>query len=67
MTGNKASFFPAFKDVYPLVCYLSLHYGGDTLLLELSVFRLYSIPEPIIKVDDGAEAFTGIGEDYRGF
>jgi len=69
MTGHKATLFPPFQDVYPSDCYLSLHYGGETLLLELSVFRLYSIPTPalpIIKVDS-AEAFTGDGADYRGF
>ena len=52
VTGNKAAFFPAIKDVYPSKSYLSLYYGGETLLLELSVFRLYGIPTiPIFKVD----------------
>ena len=44
VTGNKAALFPAIKEVYPSVCYLSLHYGGETLLLELSPFILYMIP-----------------------
>jgi len=41
VTGNKATFFPAIQDVYPSTSYLSLHYGGETLLLELSLFILY--------------------------
>ena len=51
VTGNKVAFFPAFKDVYPSDCYLSLHYGGETLLLELSPFILYTIPAPTINPD----------------
>jgi hypothetical protein len=70
VTGNKVAFFPPFQDVYQSTSYLSLHYGDETLLLELSVFRLYNIPTPtvpiILKVD-AAEAFTGNGVDYRGF
>jgi len=62
VAGNKATFFPAFQDVYPSESYLSLHYRGEILLLKLSVFRLYSIP-----IVDAAEAFTGNGGDYRGF
>jgi len=49
VTGNKASFFPAIKDVYPSTSYLSLHYGGETLLLELSPIILYTIPAPPLK------------------
>ena len=44
MTGNKAALFPAIEDVYPTISYLSLHYRGETLLLELSLFILYTIP-----------------------
>jgi len=65
VVGNKATFFPAFQDVYPSASYLSLHYGDETLLLELSVFRLYG--KPTIPLVDTAEAFTGDGADYRGF
>ena len=70
MTGNKAILFPPFQDVYPSDCYLSLYYGGETLLLELSVFRLYSIPTPAVPIIlklDAAEALSGDGADYRGF
>jgi len=48
VSGNKASFFPAIQDVYPSASYLSLHYGGDTLLLKLSPYILYTIPVPPI-------------------
>jgi len=34
--------------VYPSTSYLSLHYGSETLLLELSPFILYTIPAPDI-------------------
>jgi len=65
VTGNKATFFPAIQDVYPSDTYISLHYESETLLLKLSVFRLYSLPtEPI---EDTTEDLTGNGADYRGF
>ena len=72
VTGNKAVLFPALQDVYPSTSYLSLHYRGETLLLELSVFRLYSIPTPTIprvevKVENAIEKITSYGEFYRGF
>ena len=44
VTGNKATLFPSIQDVYPSTSYLSLFYGGETLLLELSPFILYTIP-----------------------
>jgi hypothetical protein len=58
--------------VYPSTSYLSLHYGGETLLLELAVFDLYSIPIPIIplvevKVVKEEEKSTLSGADYRGY
>jgi hypothetical protein len=34
--------------VYSSASYLSLHYGGDTLLLKLSPYILYTIPVPPI-------------------
>jgi len=46
VTGNKATFLPVIEDVYPSTCYLSLHYYGETFLLELSPFILYKIPAP---------------------
>jgi len=48
VNGNKATFFPAIQNVYSSTSYLSLHYGGETLLLELSLFILYTIPTPSI-------------------
>jgi hypothetical protein len=65
VTGNKAAFFPAIQDVYPSTSYLSLHFKGETLLLELSVFRLYSRPT-ILQVKE-TEKINGDGADYRGF
>jgi len=65
VTGNKAAFFPAIQDVYPSTSYLSLHFKGETLLLELSVFRLYS--RPTILPVDPTEKMSGDGADYRGF
>ena len=65
VTGHKAALFPPIQDVYPSTSYLSLHYGGETLLLELSVFRVYSVPT--IPAVDAVEVFTGNGADYRGF
>ena len=58
--------------MYPSTSYLSLYYGGETLLLELEVFLLYSIPVPIIPIQEvkvvvGDEKSTGHGADYRGF
>ena len=50
VTGNKATFFPPIQDVYPSNSYLSLHYGGETLLLEISPFILYTIPAPPINL-----------------
>jgi hypothetical protein len=63
--GNKAAFLPAIEDVYPSASYLSLHYGGETLLLELSVYRFYTIPSP--PAVDATEKITDKGVDYRGF
>jgi len=48
VTGNKATFFPAIQNVYPSTSYLSLHYEGETFLLELSLFILYNIPAPLL-------------------
>jgi len=42
-----------------------MYYDGLARLLELSVFRLYSIPT--IPTVDAAEVFNGNGVDYRGF
>jgi len=44
VNGNKATFYPAFQDVYPSLSYLSLHYGGKTRLLRLLIGSLYHIP-----------------------
>jgi len=48
VTGNKVTLFPPIQDVYPSLSYLSLHYGGETFLLKLSPFILYTIPSPRI-------------------
>jgi hypothetical protein len=73
VTGSKAVLFPPIQNVYPDVSYLTLHYGGETDLLELSIFRLYSIPIPSIplievisvKPSEIIESFNGA--DYSGF
>ena len=46
VAGNEAAIFPATEDVYPSASYLSLTYGGETLLLPLAPFILYPIPTP---------------------
>jgi hypothetical protein len=46
VTGNKVALFPPIQNVYPSTSYLSLHYGGETLLLKLSPYILYTIPVP---------------------
>jgi len=51
VTGNKAALFPAIQDVYPSTSYLSLHYRGETFLLELSPFILYTIPASPINLE----------------
>ena len=69
ITGNKATLFPPIQDVYPSTYYISLHYGGETILLELSVFNVYLMPSPTVPIQkiDAAEALTVNGADYRGF
>jgi hypothetical protein len=51
VTGSIATFTPAIQDVYPSASYLSLHYGGETLLLKISPYILYEIPAPRINPD----------------
>ena len=46
VTGKTVSFLPLSKDVYPALSYLSLTYAGETFLLPLSLFTLYTIPSP---------------------
>jgi hypothetical protein len=71
VTGNKAIFYPPIQDVYPSTSYISLHYGGENLLLELSVFLLYSIPTLPTNLPASPiytpEEINDRGKDYRGF
>ena len=48
MAGNKVTFFPSIQNFYPSDTYLSLYYGGETHLLELSLYTLDRIPDPTL-------------------
>jgi hypothetical protein len=46
VVGKKATLFPGFSAVYSSLAYLSMSYQTQTLILNLSTFRLYPIPFP---------------------
>jgi len=46
VVGKVATLFPGFSKVYSSLTYLSMSYKTQTLILNLSPFRLYPIPIP---------------------
>ena len=46
MVGKEAALFPGFSEVFSSRAYLSVSYRTQTLILNLSPFRLYPIPFP---------------------
>ena len=46
VVGKKAALSPGFSAVYSSLAYLSMSYQTETLILNLSPFRLYPIPFP---------------------
>jgi hypothetical protein len=46
VVGKEAALFPGFSEVFSSLTYLSISYRTQTLILNLSPFRLYPIPFP---------------------
>jgi len=46
VVDKKAALFPGFSEVYSSFAYLSMSYQTQTLILNLSPFKLYPIPFP---------------------
>jgi len=46
VVGKESTIFPGFSNVYSSLAYLSISYRMENLILNLSPFRLYSIPFP---------------------
>jgi hypothetical protein len=44
VVGKEAALSPGFSEVYSSLAYLSISYRTENLILNLSPFRLYSIP-----------------------
>ena len=74
MVGKKAALFPGFSAVYSSLAYLSMSYQTETLILNLSPFRLYPIPFPasaptypliMTKFADISEAFLPADSTFK--
>jgi len=46
-----ASIYPSAEQIYSEVSYLKITYRGETKVLTLSIFLLYSIPPPPLHSD----------------
>lgn len=48
LARKKATILPEMKNLYSFISYLRMDYGGQTKILNFSIFILYAIPTPDI-------------------